>query len=142
LWLLPQKGLPMFNRSGVVITIINSMTHSISGFLRRQKSAPAAGGWGASRAAGAGLDFGVTPDQDAAILRIRVGWSLCNFAHPGAIGSGSAGTWSRPNQSGGMAVELAGFGDILCLLRRHFRGILTARHTARPECSAGDLVLG
>ena len=57
----------------------------------RQESAPAAGGWGASRAAGAGLDFGVTPDQDAAILRIQVGWSLCNFAHPVAIGSGSAG---------------------------------------------------
>jgi hypothetical protein len=47
-----------------------------------------------------------------------------------------------PNQSGGMAVELAGFGNILCLLRRHFRGILTARHTARPEYSTGDLVLG
>jgi hypothetical protein len=46
------------------------------------------------------------------------------------------------NQSGGMAIELAGFGNILCLLRRHFRGILTARDTARPENSAGDLVLG
>jgi hypothetical protein len=47
-----------------------------------EKNAPAAGGWGASRAAGAGLDFGVTPDQDSAILRIQVGWSLFNFDHP------------------------------------------------------------
>jgi len=51
---------------------------SCSGACRRkafvdEKSAPAAGGWGASWAAGAGLDFGVTPDQDSAILRIWVG---------------------------------------------------------------------
>jgi hypothetical protein len=101
-------------------------------------SAPAAGGWGASRAAGAGLDLGVTPDQDAAILRIQVGWSLFNFDHAVPIG----GDEILPNQSGGMAVELAGLGNILCLLWRHFRGILTARHTARPEFFAGDLVLG
>jgi hypothetical protein len=115
---------------------------SCSGSCRRKafvdKSAPAAGGWGASRAAGAGLDFGVTPDQDSAILRIQVGWSLFNFDHPVPIG----GDEVLPNQSGGMAVEFAGLGNILCLLWRHFRGILTARHTARPEFFAGDLVLG
>jgi hypothetical protein len=38
----------------------------------------------------------VTPDQDSAILRIRVAWSLFNFEHPAAIGSGSAGTRSGP----------------------------------------------
>jgi hypothetical protein len=54
-----------------------------------EKGAPAAGGWGASWAAGAGLDFGVTPDQDSAILRIRVDWSLFNFEHSVAIGSAS-----------------------------------------------------
>ena len=80
----------------------------------------------------------MTPDQDSVILRIRVGVSLFNFDHPVGIG----GDEVRLNQSGGMAVELAGLGNILCLLRRHFRGILTARHTARPEYSAGDLVLG
>jgi hypothetical protein len=50
------------------------------------KNAPAAGGWGASQAAEAGLDFGVTPDQDPAILPIWVDWSLFNFDHPVAIG--------------------------------------------------------
>jgi hypothetical protein len=39
-------------------------------------------GLGAARATGAGLDFGVTPDQDAKILRIRVGWSLFNLNTP------------------------------------------------------------
>jgi hypothetical protein len=36
----------MFNQSGVVITMINSMTHFSSGFLRRQKvlRLPEAGG--------------------------------------------------------------------------------------------------
>jgi hypothetical protein len=38
----------------------------------------------------------VTPDQDAAILQIRVGWSLFNIEHPVAIGSGSSGTRFRP----------------------------------------------
>jgi hypothetical protein len=38
----------------------------------------------------------VTPDQDSAILRIQVVWSLFNFDHPVAIGSGSVGTRSRP----------------------------------------------
>jgi hypothetical protein len=84
----------------------------------------------------------VAPDQDAAILQIRVGWSLFNFEHPVAIGSGIGGDEISPNPSGGMAVELTGLGDILCLLRRHFRGILTARHAARPEYSPRDLVLG
>jgi hypothetical protein len=93
---------------------------------------------GGDAAAGAGLDFGVTPDQDAVILRIRAGWSLFNFDHSHDRVGGARGI----AQSGGMAVELTGPGDILCLLRRHFRGILTARHTARPEYSAGDLVLG
>jgi hypothetical protein len=37
----------------------------------------------------------VTPDQDAAILRIRAGWSLFNFEHPVAIVPGSAGTRFR-----------------------------------------------
>jgi hypothetical protein len=45
-------------------------------------------------------------------------------------------------QSGSMAVEVACFGNILFLLRRHFRGVLTTWHTARPELFAGDLVLG
>jgi hypothetical protein len=80
----------------------------------------------------------VTPDQDAVILRILVGWSLFNFEHSVGIG----GDEISPNQSGGMAVELAGVGDILGLLRRHFGGILTARHAARPEYSPRDLILG
>src|SRR5579862_302250 len=45
-------------------------------------------------------------------------------------------------RSGGVAVEVARLGNILCLLRRHFRGILTARYPARPEFPAGDLVFG
>jgi hypothetical protein len=39
-----------------------------------------------------------------------------------------------------MAVEDACLWDILFLLRRHFREILTTRYAARPELSAGDLV--
>ena len=38
-----------------------------------------------------------------------------------------------------MAVEDACLGNILFLLRRHFRKIPTTRHTARPKLSAGDL---
>ena len=45
-------------------------------------------------------------------------------------------------RSGGMAVEAASFGNILFLLRRHFRSIRTIRHAARPQFSAGDVVLG
>jgi len=41
-----------------------------------------------------------------------------------------------------MVVEDACLWNILFLLRRHFREILTTRYTARPEPSAGDLVLG
>jgi hypothetical protein len=35
-------------------------------------------------------------------------------------------------QSGGVAVEVACLRNILFLLGRHFRRVLTARHTARP----------
>jgi hypothetical protein len=45
-------------------------------------------------------------------------------------------------QSCGMAVEVACPRNILFLLRRHFRRIRSARHTARPEVSAGDVVFG
>ena len=45
-------------------------------------------------------------------------------------------------RSGSMAIEDACLWDILFLLRRHFREILTTRYPARPELSAGDLVLG
>jgi hypothetical protein len=41
-----------------------------------------------------------------------------------------------------MAVEFACLRNILFLLRRHFRGILTARDTAGPEFFAAALVLG
>jgi hypothetical protein len=40
-----------------------------------------------------------------------------------------------------MAIEVACPGNILFLLRCHFRGILTTRHTARPEFFAGAFVL-
>ena len=40
---------------------------------------PAGGG----AATGAGLDCGVTPDQDLATLQIRMKASLCNFEHSG-----------------------------------------------------------
>jgi hypothetical protein len=46
------------------------------------------------------------------------------------------------SQSSGVAVEVTCLGNILRLLRRHFRVILTTRHTARPEFSASDLVFG
>jgi hypothetical protein len=38
----------------------------------------------------------VTPDQDAAILQIRAGWSLFNFEHFVAIGPEPAATRFRP----------------------------------------------
>jgi|HubBroStandDraft_6_1064221.scaffolds.fasta_scaffold239956_1 hypothetical protein len=46
------------------------------------------------------------------------------------------------SQSSGVAVEVTCLGNILRLLRRHFRVILTTRHTARPEFSASHLVFG
>src|SRR6202034_444309 len=105
------------------------------------------GGFGGSgRATGARPDFGVTPDQDLAILRIRVGWSLFYFDHSSADVSGlDLPTMAQDRrgrssaQSGGMAVEVAGLGHILFLLWGHFGGILTARHTARAEFFAGDI---
>jgi hypothetical protein len=45
-----------------------------------KESAPVAGG-GVGLATGAGLDFGVTPDQDGVILRIEAGLSLFYFGH-------------------------------------------------------------
>ena len=45
-------------------------------------------------------------------------------------------------QSGGMAVKVGSLGNILCLLRRHFCGIGTTRHSARSELSSGHFVLG
>jgi hypothetical protein len=41
-----------------------------------------------------------------------------------------------------MAVADAFLWNILFLLRRHFREILTTWYAARPEPSTGDLVLG
>ena len=41
-----------------------------------------------------------------------------------------------------MAVEVTCLRNILCLLRRHLCSILTIRHTARTEISAGALVFG
>jgi hypothetical protein len=43
---------------------------------------------------------------------------------------------------GGVAVKLAALGDILALLRRHFRCIRGARYAARAQLFPGDLVLG
>ena len=67
-------------------------------------------------------------------------------SHGGAWLSGERGLVAATNrssaQSGGMAVEVACLGNILFLLWRHFRGILTARYTARSKFSAGALVLG
>ena len=40
-----------------------------------------------------------------------------------------------------MAVEDTCLGNVIFLLRRHFRGVLTAQYTARSEFYAGDLVL-
>jgi hypothetical protein len=43
---------------------------------------------------------------------------------------------------GSVAVKLAGLGDILALLRCHFRCIRGARYAARAQLFPGDLVLG
>jgi hypothetical protein len=59
-------------------------------------------------------------------------------------GSGGGASKNRTTfcPSGSMAVEMSCPRNLLSLLRRHFSGILSARHTARPEFCAGDLVLG
>jgi hypothetical protein len=53
----------------------------LSVFLVDKKVLRLPGGVGGSGATGARPDFGVTPDQDLAILRIRVGWRLFYFDH-------------------------------------------------------------
>jgi len=46
------------------------------------------------------------------------------------------------NRLSGVAVKLAGFGDIFFLPRRHFRGIRSAGYPARAKIFSGNLVLG
>ena len=49
---------------------------------------------------------------------------------------------TEKNCLGGVAVKLAGLGDIFALLRRHFRCIRDTRYAARAQVFPGDLVLG
>jgi hypothetical protein len=48
---------------------------------------------------------------------------------------------AEPLKLRNVAVEFAFPRNVLFLLWRHFRGILTTRYTARSELSASDLVL-
>src|SRR5262245_42832553 len=52
-----------------------------------------------------------------------------------------ASTLRRPSKLRNVAVEFTFLREILFLLWRHFRRILTTRYTARSELSASDLVL-
>ena len=69
--------------------------------------------------------------------RRRRGSSPPAFEAPGRFGDSAN---QKEFELGGVAVKLAGHGDILALLRRHSRCIGGARYAARAQPFPGDLV--
>ena len=75
-------------------------------------------------------------------MALLVQWSV-GRAHRFTTSSGES---YRPLRAGplklrNLAVEFAFLQNVLFLLGRHFRRVLTARHTARSKFPASDLVL-